>query len=544
MGLRTQKLQSLVQELSSEGLAEPGLVQALLTEHQKLGTDLGDLVVNHGVISEQELNERLAKKAGVPLASAAELKPEQSLIKLLNPSQASRWQIFPIQQQGNKLTVATSDPFDFTALDEIRSELGKDVSFTMASKHDIEKLIDTYYRKQTSIPVQTQDDPTDLNAVSLLDEILENAIKENASDIHIEPSSEFLGIRFRIDGSLENRRNLPISLHSSILSRIKIMGGMDVAEHRIPQDGRLRKKFGGKNLDVRISTYPTILGEAAAIRLLSKENMFGLKDLGLDPITLKSFEQLIQKPFGIFLVTGPTGSGKTTTLYTALSNIDRAKNHVLTVEDPVEQEIELTSQTQVNIKAGLSFANVLRSMLRQDPDVIMVGEIRDQETAEIACRAAMTGHLVFSTLHTNTAIGAIARLQDLGVPTFLISSTIIGLMAQRLVRKLCPHCRVETSIPQEYLTKLGPLAGQVKNHQSSGCNACKNRGYLGRIGIYELIPFSDEIRVLVNSGAPEVRIKERARISGYKTILEDGLQKVSSGLTSLDEVLRVCGETL
>ncbi|MES2503858.1 MAG: ATPase, T2SS/T4P/T4SS family [Myxococcota bacterium] len=545
MSLRAQKLQSLAEELAQEGLINAEQLAQALEQQKSQGEDLGDILIRKGFLSESDFNIRLAKKAGVPVATPEDLKPDRALTGLLQAAQANRWQVIPIGESGKKLTVATSDPFDFIVLDEIRAELGREITFALASRHEIRKLIETYYTQGPKNIRVIEPETSGMNAVSLVDELVDSAYAEKASDIHIEAMRDSVQIRYRVDGVLEHRKTIPINFHQSVLSRIKILGGMDVAEHRIPQDGRFRRKTGGQNLDIRIATYPTILGESAAIRLLSKESLVTLEDMGLGVNERQIFEQLIRRPHGIFLVTGPTGSGKTTTLYTALHNIDRNKNHVLTVEDPVENEIEFTSQTQVNVKAGLTFATVLRSMLREDPDIIMVGEIRDQETAEISCRAAMTGHLVLSTLHTNTAIGAISRLIDLGLQPYLISSTLIGVMAQRLVRKLCPHCRIEAPIPKEVATYLANRAGgSIKNFKSTGCSACKDKGYKGRVGIYELIPVDDEIRVLINTRAPEVRIRERAKVSGCTSIFEDGLDKVTNGITSIEEVFRVCGETL
>jgi type IV pilus assembly protein PilB len=544
MSLRIQKLQSLAEELVQEGLMTLEQLHQAQAQEKSKGEDLGDILIRKGFLSQKEFNLRLAKKAGVPVVSADDLSPDDKLLKALTPSQANRWKIVPILENGTKLTVATADPFNFETLDEIRSELDREVNYALASSHDIKKLINTYYSQGNQEIKTPEPAPSGLNAVSLVDELLEQAMIDRASDIHIEPIRDAVQIRFRIDGIVEQRKVIPAALHQSVLSRIKILGGMDVAEHRTPQDGRMRRKLGDKELDIRIATYPTILGEAAAIRLLSKDNILSLDDMGLSARDHTTFQQLIRKPQGIFLVTGPTGSGKTTTLYTALTNLDRIGNHVLTVEDPVENEIEFTSQTQVNLKAGLTFASVLRSMLREDPDIIMVGEIRDEETAEISCRAAMTGHLVLSTLHTNTAIGAISRLVDLGLPPYLISSTLVGVMAQRLVRKICADCCVPCPIPPEFLPQLGNKAAGVRNHKGKGCIACKNKGYRGRLGIYELIPIDDELKVLINSKAAEIRLKERATVAGCKSIFEDGLEKVSAGMTSLEEIFRVCGEIL
>jgi type II secretory ATPase GspE/PulE/Tfp pilus assembly ATPase PilB-like protein len=377
--------------------------------------------------------------------------------------------------------------------------------------------------------------------VSSVDQLLQAALQQRASDIHLEPTREGLKIRFRIDGVLEQFAILPPHMQESILSRIKIMGSMDVAEHRISQDGRTRLRIGEREFDIRIATYPTLYGEAAAIRILSKEDVISLDSLGFSPKDHATFEKMIHKPHGIILVTGPTGSGKTTTLYTALQNIDRNKSHVLSVEDPIENEIDGVDQTQINTRAGVTFATALRAMLRQDPDVIMVGEIRDRETAEISLGAAMTGHLVLSTLHTNTAIGAIARLHDLGIETYLISATLLGVIAQRLVRRVCQSCKEEVVVPRELIMALGPKAVNVKTYHGKGCSECDNRGFKGRIGLYEFVEIDEEFRVLINNHAPDVRLREKAAMSGFHSILEDGIDKINQGLTTIEEVIRVCG---
>lgn len=420
-----------------------------------------------------------------------------------------------------------------------------EVSYAVASRKEIQKLINSYtVDDSTGAPANRELALSLGDAVPIMDELLEMAVREKASDIHIEPTGEFLQVRFRIDGVLEHRKVIPYNLHQRVLSRVKILSKLDVAEHRIPQEGRFGKTIDDKDLNFRVASYPTIHGEAAAIRVLSKENLLTLEDMGFSERDREVFKNIAQKPFGIFLVTGPTGSGKTTSLYAALNAIDKSQKHILTVEDPVENEIEGACQTQVNVKAGLTFATVLRSMLRQDPDIIMVGEIRDEETAEIACRAAMTGHLVLSTIHTNTAVGAISRLYDLGLKPYLLSASVIGLMTQRLVRRLCLECREPAPVPQSLLSYLGEHAEGLKNYSSRGCAACRNQGYKGRVGIFEVIPLDDEMRVLINTRAPEVRIHERARALGARTLWEDGLDKVHSGITSLEEVFRVCGETL
>jgi len=362
-----------------------------------------------------------------------------------------------------------------------------------------------------------------------------------ASDIHIEPMEKSLKVRYRIDGLLEERALLSQQLHAPILTRIKIISGMDIAERRIPQDGRVRMKLGGRMVDMRISTYPTMYGEKIVIRLLTQETVLTLEDLGFSSGDKQKFENIITKPHGVFLVTGPTGSGKTTTLYAALQRINSQDKNIISIEDPIENEMTGINQAQVNIKAGLTFASALRSILRQDPDIIMVGEIRDQETADIVVRSAITGHLVFSTLHTNTAAGAITRLIDLGIERFLIASAIVGLLSQRLVRKICSHCKEEVEIAESQLILLGTKL-QAPFYKGKGCKHCNMTGYSGRLGLFELISIDPEIRDLILEGASERKIIEEAKNKGTIKIRNAGINFIKEGITTIEEVLRVTEE--
>ncbi len=562
MSLRMQKIIAVAEDLVKEGRIAADQLKDVLETQKKEGKELGDLLIGRSLLTEKELNDRLAVKAGVMSASLESMQHDVSVFKLMLPEQVSRWKIFPISEKDGKLTVATADPFDLATLDEARAELGRDIEYILAPKREIDEAILKHYgetkkKKPTahgSVEVIDYDlrqeaPKSDAGAgvaqaakvVSEVDHLLQYALGERASDIHLEPTREGLKIRLRIDGILEKFMVLPPGMQAAILSRIKIMGGMDVAEHRISQDGRTRLRIGGKELDIRIATYPTMFGEAAAIRMLSTENVITLDSLGFLGKDREVFEKLIQRPHGILLVTGPTGSGKTTTLYAALQKIDRDKSHVLSVEDPVENEIEGVDQTQINPRAGVTFPSALRAMLRQDPDVIMVGEIRDQETAEISLGAAMTGHLVLSTLHTNTAIGAIARLNDLGMETYLISSTLLGVISQRLVRRICQSCKELVNVAPELLSALGPKGLGLKTYRGKGCSECERRGFRGRVGIFELVEVDEEFRVLINNHAPDIRLKEKSAAAGFHSILEDGIEKIGQGITTIEEVLRVCG---
>ncbi len=563
MSLRAQNTITVARDLAKAGQISSEQLANALEAQKKEDKDIGEFLVEQGIVTEKDFNDRLASKAGVQAISLENWVPEPNILKAIPPDQASKWKIFPIQEKNEKLTVAMADPFDLATLDEARGVLERDLDCVLASKKEIEAAILKHYgeaKKAKSAPPtgsvevisydvqlgQTKVDAKTANAlaaqvVSSVDQLLQSALHERASDIHMEPTREGLKIRFRIDGVLEPFLILPPNMQEAILSRIKIMGSMDVAEHRITQDGRTRLRIADREFDIRIATYPTMFGEAAAIRILTRDDVITLDSLGFLGKDRDVFEKLIHRPHGILLVTGPTGSGKTTTLYAALQKIDRAKCHVLSVEDPIENEIEGVDQTQINAKAGVTFPTVLRAMLRQDPDVIMVGEIRDKETAEISLGAAMTGHLVLSTLHTNTAIGAIARLNDLGIETYLISSTLLGVIAQRLVRRICQSCKELVTVPPELIRELGPKGASIKTYHGRGCQECEGRGFKGRLGIFELVEIDEEFRVLVNNHAPDIRLKEKAAAAGFHSILEDGIEKINNGITTIEEVLRVCG---
>ncbi len=559
--MKSRKVLSLVQELAQKGkVSAEQLKEASDRFAQK--EDISQWIVEQSILSQDEFNQLLAAKAGVKYQSLEGVVPDSKIIGMVAPEKARRWRLLPLEEKAGHLILATSDPFDLATLDEARSELRHELDYVLVSAKELDEAILKHYgsSKKASTPIPTgavqivtyeqqagpksgsQEAAALANqVVSSVDQLLQAALHQRASDIHLEPTRQGLKIRFRIDGVLEQFALLPPNMQESILSRIKIMGSMDVAEHRISQDGRTRLRIGDKEFDIRIATYPTLYGEAAAIRMLSKDAAISLDSLGFSPKDRATFEKMIHKPHGIILVTGPTGSGKTTTLYTALQNIDRNKSHVLSVEDPIENEIDGVDQTQINTRAGVTFATALRAMLRQDPDVIMVGEIRDRETAEISLGAAMTGHLVLSTLHTNTAIGAIARLQDLGIETYLISATLLGVIAQRLVRRVCQSCKEEIAAPRELIMALGPRGANVKTYQGKGCPECDNRGFKGRIGLYEFVEIDEEFRVLINNHAPDVRLREKAAMSGFRSILEDGIEKINQGLTTIEEVIRVCG---
>lgn len=560
MSLFSQKIEDLTRDLVKDGMLTPDQLAVAEESKKNLGGDLADILVKRGFVQEKELIKRLGKKNGFSVIALASYKPDADVLTFLTAEQAHRWRLIPLFEVEGKLSVATADPFDLPTLDEAHFVLGRDVDCVLTTRTEIDVALKKFYGEaetsgkedvevvrygeasgEEASPVAAlQREAQAAKVVTAVNQIFKQACREQASDIHLEPTRTALKTRLRIDGTLIDLGEQPKKLHAAIVSRIKILGNMDVAERRLPQDGRVRLRLLGKEVDLRIATYPTIFGEAAAIRLLSKDQLRTLHDLGFSAADEKIFQELITKPYGILLVTGPTGSGKSTTLYAALQAIDRKAHHVLSVEDPVEHEIEGVSQTQINTKAGVTFASTLRSMLREDPDVIMVGEIRDQETADIALRAAMTGHLVFSTLHTNTAVGAVARLVDLNVEPYLVASTVVGLLSQRLVRRLCPKCKEEVLLTPKEKEALGPkAAGLQKAWKAKGCRECRMTGFKGRIGIFELVRVDDEMRVLMTNSAHEVRLRERAFASGAHSLLEDGIEKIKNGVTTIDEVVRV-----
>lgn len=548
----------LSEMLIHEGLVTPEQMEIALNS-QKASESLEDILIDKGFVEEETLLKALAKKMDTTFVSLSKYKVDPEIAQKIPYGLSKRYQAIALFEVEGTITVATSKPLNLAGLDQVRETLGAEVDFVFAPSSEVSQAIREYFRSASltdegrNADVKVMDNFADPmeggenlekaaageTAVRTVNNIFAQAYEDAASDIHLEPNRNGLAVRLRIDGILDELHTIPKNLHLPVISRIKIIGNMDVAERRVPQDGRVRILVNGKELDLRIATYPTMFGEAAAIRLLAQEQLITMEDLGFLNNDLQIFMNLIKKPHGIFLVTGPTGSGKTTTLYSALQCINSREKHLLSIEDPVEHEIAGVDQQQVNVKAGMTFATALRAMLRQDPDVLMVGEIRDHETADIAVRAAMTGHVVFSTLHTNTAVGAVSRLADLGVEPFLIASTLLGVMAQRLVRKICSNCSAECEVSPEQLQQLGITSGVIEAYKGVGCKSCRGQGYKGRIGLFEIMQVNEEVRVLINKNAPEVRIREKIATLGHHSILEDGVEKVKLGLTTVDEVLRV-----
>ena len=543
-------------------------LEAALLVHEERGGDLADILIHQRAVTEIQMLRALADEIGLPFVEALDVEGiDWELVEPLPISYAKGRKVVPLKADGDGVTVATADPLDSFALDDIRMLLGREVHPIVAPSGAVIDAINKIYDRRSGAE-QVMDEVADefgsggleeevedlLEAtdeapvIRLVNSLLFQAVKDRASDIHFEPGERSLSVRIRVDGVLREVISAPKQSQASITSRLKIMAGLNIAEKRLPQDGRIRIKIAGKDIDIRVSTIPTSHGERVVLRLLERAAvLIDLDSLGFTRDNLQRMEKLITRPHGIILVTGPTGSGKTTTLYACLSKINSPDLNILTVEDPVEYQLDGISQMQVSPKIDLTFASGLRSFLRQDPDVIMVGEIRDVETAEIAIQASLTGHLVLSTIHTNDAAGAFTRLTDMGTEPFLVASTLVASMAQRLVRRLCKECRAPHEPLPEELRELGldPEAPEVRAAQfyrPVGCPQCRDSGYRGRTGIYELMMVGDDIRALVMQRADAGQIRRKAMLQGMRTLRMDGALKTISGATSVEEVLRVTQE--
>lgn len=555
--------------LIEQGLIAPQQLKEAL-ESQKNGNKkrLGEIFVETGVITREALYDILQYVYETEYVDLSDYVIDPEVISLIPEKVASQFKLIPISKSDDELIIAMANPLDVYAIDFVRGHTKiKKIKSLLAPEEDILNTINSYYelgeyediieKLGTEVVFKEDEEEEDSNKleaiskeapiIQLVNILIVQGVKDRASDIHIEPNEKGLLIRFRIDGMLHDVRALPNTIKSAIISRIKILSKMDIAERRLPQDGRFQVKFGTREVDLRVSTIPTVFGEKVVLRLLDKsKGLIKLEQLGFIPEQLEEFKSIISKSYGIILLTGPTGSGKTTTLYAALNQVNSKDKNIITVEDPVEYKLSRINQIQIKPKINLTFANTLRSILRQDPDIIMVGEIRDAETAQIAVQAALTGHLVLSTLHTNDAASAITRLIDMDVETFLISSSVIGVIAQRLVRVICEKCKEEYIPGKDVLSGLDIKANsngddKVKLYRGTGCPFCKNTGYYGRTSIYELIVLDEEIRALIISKASSNIIKDAAVKKGMKTLKDNGLEKALQGITTIEEVLRVAG---
>ncbi|HAL04753.1 MAG TPA: type II secretion system protein GspE [Verrucomicrobiales bacterium] len=553
-------MSSYTQVLVEKGLVTVEDIDTAERLREDQGLRLDQALIQNGALSEQDFLKVMGERLDFEIVDLPNATIEDEAIRSLPSRFVYRNHLAPIARENGMLKVATSDPFDLYVFDEIKLLTGLQVSPVLAPRDEIDKVIKDHYgvggdtvEEMTGDDdlalTSSEDDSQDLlqmaqeaSVIKLVNEIILEAINERASDIHIEPFERTLSIRYRVDGVLQDAAVPPQinRFKSAIISRIKILSNMNIAERRLPQDGRIKFSVGSRQVDVRVSVIPMIFGEGVVMRILDKTNvLYSLTELGLDEETFEHFETLIEKPHGIFLVTGPTGSGKTTTLYAALNAIVGPEKKVITTEDPVEYNLEGVNQIPVDHKVGMSFAMGLRAILRHDPDVVMIGEIRDLETAQAATQASLTGHLVLSTLHTNDAASAATRLIDMGVEPFLVSSTLSGVLAQRLVRVICPTCKTEIKPSEAGLPKNMKWPKGAKVFNGSGCRACRNSGYRGRTGLYELLTMNEELgeRIIERVAASElVRI---GRANGMRLLSEDGWLKVRNGVTTPDEVLRV-----
>lgn len=550
-------------------ITESQLDMVLEEQKQHKGELLGQIAIRMGLINDDQLAQALAEQFNLQVVQLNELVIAPEVLSRITEPMAQLYKIIPVSFHDNTLTIAMCEPQRISVVDELRSFLGYDIRPVVTTERQINQALQRYYSGTESVEKIIDDlekdeelakaaqaldseGPVDLSSVEalaesapvrrLLNMVLLMGIKEHASDLHFEPFENEFRIRIRSDGVLYEMVPPPRHLAFAITTRIKVMANLDIAERRLPQDGKIRLTVGGHPVDLRVSVLPTMFGESCVLRVLDKSVvMLDLNQVGMDPTTLANFRDVIHRPHGIVLVTGPTGSGKTTTLYAALNELNNIEDKIITTEDPVEYTIDGLVQIPIDPDIGNTFANLLRAILRHDPDIILVGEIRDLETAEIAVQAALTGHLVFSTLHTNDAPSSIARLRDMGVPPFLITATLEAILAQRLVRKICPNCRELTVPSTEALADLEMTPDDVVGktfYRGRGCAACNNTGFKGRTGIFEFMPITDEIRELIHRGASTEELRDAAQRAGMKTLRQAGLEKIYDGTTTVEEVVR------
>jgi len=553
------------------GIITPEQLQQALDKQKQLGGKqaLGEILVSMGLITERDRVRALGEQWGVEYIDLSDTSIPAEVANIISQDIARRYKMIPVAVTATQIKMAMKNPLDIFATDEIRLMTGKEIIPLIATEDDILATINESFKvtaesldnvlrtfRDNDVELDKKK-PTELGAendqqaaetapiIQLANAVISRAIQEKASDIHIEPSRDGVRVRYRMDGILVDGLQIPKNAQSALTSRIKIMADMDIAEKRAPQDGRISMIIQGKQFDFRVSSLPAVYGEKIVMRVLDKSNIsVGLHRLGLLPHTFEMFESMLMRSYGIILVTGPTGSGKSTTLYSSLAKVNSGEKNIITIEDPVEYEIPGITQVGVNNKANMTFAAGLKAMLRQDPDIIMVGEMRDQETANIAIEAALTGHLVFSTLHTNDAPGAVARLMDMGVEPFLIASATVGVMAQRLLRRVCDKCKTTYEPPKEAIKRLGMTLEEMNQsritfYRGRGCDTCKGSGYKGRVGCYELMPVTDKVRELILAHASAYAIREAAIEGGMRSLKEDAMEKILLGMTTLEESLRV-----
>jgi type IV pilus assembly protein PilB len=540
------------------GLVTAAQLQSAYDEHQRAGRALGRVLVDQGVLTESQLVAALAQQIGMRFVELGDFPVDPSAVSMVPGPLARRYVVLPFGFEDGKLLLAMADPANFLAIEDVRAVTQIDVKPCVATRNDVLAAIDRHYRADSDLEdltaildVEEEEDLSkvreavdDAPIVKYVNALITQAIQDRASDIHLEPTERDLRVRYRIDGVLHEIMRSPKSIQSGVISRLKIMSDINIAERRIPQDGRLSVNANGKKIDLRVATLPTVWGEKVVMRILDNSTArLDLTDLGFSDGNFERFSRSFAKPYGMILVTGPTGSGKSTTLYATLNILNRAEVNIITVEDPVEYRLPGVNQVQVNNKAGLNFASALRSILRSDPDIVLIGEIRDHETAQIAVEAALTGHLVLSTLHTNDAPSAITRLTEMGIEPFLVGSAVDCVLAQRLARMLCKKCKEEYQpTPDALLAARFPWQdGQPLPtlFRPVGCSACAKTGYKGRLALHEVMPMSEELELLTVEHAPASQITDTAKRQGMITLRDDGMAKVIRGVTSIDEILRV-----
>lgn len=534
-------------------------IQKALKIQKETGDKLGEILVKEGYVNEEQILKVIESQFGIQYVDITKVYIDAEAVKMIPEELCRKHAVAAIEVANGEITLAMKDPLNYYAIEDIKLTAALPIKPVISSEAAIYSTIEKYFGKQNAEKavqefekefvstdakteaVETVREIDNAPIVKYVNSIIENSIRNNASDIHIEPEDDCIRVRIRVDGILNEIMKSPLNMLNAIITRIKVMADMNVAEKRVPQDGRIAFKIENRNIDLRVSTIPTIYGEKTVMRVLDKTNfLLSKSNLGLSPHNLEIFDRLVEKPYGIILVTGPTGSGKTSTLYTILSEINDIKKNIITLEDPVEYNLKGINQIQLNSKAGLTFAAGLRSILRQDPDIVMVGEIRDSETAEIAIRSALTGHLVLSTLHTNDAPGVISRLTDMGIEPFLVSSSLIGIIAQRLVRKICPHCKKEHIPDERDMDLLGiELTEEKKIYKGAGCKLCGHSGYKGRTAIFEIMEITKDLRVLIDQRAPTENLRDQAVEEGMATLRESCKQMIFDGVTTVEEMIRI-----
>jgi type IV pilus assembly protein PilB len=568
---RQRAVARLGDRLVAEGLLTPEQLHRALTEQRGTSEKLGTVLVRLNLVTEDSLVAFLSKQYNVPSINLTNLEIDGDLLKLVPEQIAKKHEVLPVKRQGNVLTLAMADPTNVFALDDVGFMTNLQIQPMVASQGALRKAIERYYDGGGGVTemiaemegtegdvevveeggeaiakadvFELKESADEAPVVRLINMILSDAIRRGASDIHLEPYEKVFRVRFRVDGVLHEIMTPPKRMEAALTSRVKIMASLDIAERRLPQDGRIKLRYHQREIDFRVSTLPTIFGEKTVMRILDKESLqLDLTMLGFDPWSLEHFTKAIHQPYGMILITGPTGSGKTTTLYSAIHTINSPDINIMTAEDPVEYNLKGVNQVQVNDEIGRTFAAALRSFLRQDPDVILVGETRDLETAQIGIRAALTGHLVLTTLHTNDCPSSVARLLDMGIPPFLVSSSLMLILAQRLGRRICKECKEPYEADEELLVPYGHVSqgrGKVNFYKGKGCQTCSMTGMKGRVAIYEVMPVTQEIRDLILRNAPTAEIRDLAASQGMKTLRQNALQKVLEGVTTIEEVLRV-----